>query len=252
MQFATGEWIGIELLDAEGKNDGSVANVRYFTCPDKHGLFVKRLQVKLDKDAPPEVKKSKENEVKPPSKLPSFDEKKALNVAASAPSAPLAAAAPPTISSNVEELTAPPPPVPSVPEIAQSEHDSQSQIQELTRMQEELNRVTNDLHRERVENEILQNQQKQQIDVLRQRLETIETEKVCAHTDSQNELENKIHECNEILLKKDKQIEEFEKRVLDLVAESDRDKENFTREISMLKALLEQQKTSENSDQQQR
>jgi len=49
-QFAAGEWVGIELHEPEGKNDGSVAGVRYFECADKHGLFVKRAQVKLDRD----------------------------------------------------------------------------------------------------------------------------------------------------------------------------------------------------------
>ncbi|UYV78370.1 hypothetical protein LAZ67_16001089 [Cordylochernes scorpioides] len=38
-EFAPGEWAGIELDDASGKNDGSVAGKRYFTCMMKHGLF---------------------------------------------------------------------------------------------------------------------------------------------------------------------------------------------------------------------
>eukprot|EP00124_Ichthyophonus_hoferi_P000404 Ihof_evm14s14 gene=Ihof_evmTU14s14 len=39
-QFKAGEWAGIELEEAEGKNDGSVAGVQYFTCPPAHGLFI--------------------------------------------------------------------------------------------------------------------------------------------------------------------------------------------------------------------
>ena len=35
---------------ADGKNDGSVANVRYFTCAANFGLFVKKAQIKLDKE----------------------------------------------------------------------------------------------------------------------------------------------------------------------------------------------------------
>ncbi|XP_077981487.1 CAP-Gly domain-containing linker protein 3-like [Glandiceps talaboti] len=38
-QFATGQWAGIELDEAEGKNDGSVGGISYFICPPKHGIF---------------------------------------------------------------------------------------------------------------------------------------------------------------------------------------------------------------------
>eukprot|EP00435_Cladocopium_sp_Y103_P000805 s1797_g1.t1 len=48
--FAPGEWIGVELEPAVGKNDGSVMEHRYFTCAPKHGLFVRRAMVK---SAPP-------------------------------------------------------------------------------------------------------------------------------------------------------------------------------------------------------
>mmetsp|Transcript_8034 Transcript_8034/g.20265 ORF Transcript_8034/g.20265 Transcript_8034/m.20265 type:complete len:124 (+) Transcript_8034:120-491(+) len=34
-------WVGVELDTAVGKHDGSVNGVRYFTCPDNCGLFVK-------------------------------------------------------------------------------------------------------------------------------------------------------------------------------------------------------------------
>lgn len=36
-EFAGGHWAGVELDDAEGKNNGSVAGVQYFTCPPRHG-----------------------------------------------------------------------------------------------------------------------------------------------------------------------------------------------------------------------
>uniref|UniRef100_A0AAR2K8I1 CAP-Gly domain-containing protein n=1 Tax=Pygocentrus nattereri TaxID=42514 RepID=A0AAR2K8I1_PYGNA len=36
-EFAGGLWAGVELQQPEGKNDGSVAGVQYFTCPMKHG-----------------------------------------------------------------------------------------------------------------------------------------------------------------------------------------------------------------------
>lgn len=40
-QFAAGKWAGIELENAEGKNNGSVDGVAYFKCKPKHGLFVR-------------------------------------------------------------------------------------------------------------------------------------------------------------------------------------------------------------------
>ncbi len=49
-QFASGEWIGIVLDGPDGKNDGSVGDVTYFACAPLHGLFVKRAQVKVDKE----------------------------------------------------------------------------------------------------------------------------------------------------------------------------------------------------------
>ncbi|XP_065200796.1 CAP-Gly domain-containing linker protein 1-like isoform X3 [Planococcus citri] len=39
-EFGAGLWCGIELDDPLGKNDGSVAGVRYFDCAPKFGLFV--------------------------------------------------------------------------------------------------------------------------------------------------------------------------------------------------------------------
>lgn len=40
--FAQGEWIGVALDDANGKNDGSVKGVKYFDCQPKHGIFCRR------------------------------------------------------------------------------------------------------------------------------------------------------------------------------------------------------------------
>lgn len=40
-KFAKGRWIGVHLDKPEGKNDGSVNGVKYFSCPAGHGIFVK-------------------------------------------------------------------------------------------------------------------------------------------------------------------------------------------------------------------
>jgi dynactin 1 len=44
--FAPGKWVGMELSEPKGKNDGSVAGTRYFTCKLNYGIFVKFSQVK--------------------------------------------------------------------------------------------------------------------------------------------------------------------------------------------------------------
>ncbi|KAF3701490.1 CAP-Gly domain-containing linker protein 3 Cytoplasmic linker protein 170-related 59 kDa protein [Channa argus] len=38
-EFSGGLWAGVELDKPEGKNNGSVAGVQYFTCRIKHGIF---------------------------------------------------------------------------------------------------------------------------------------------------------------------------------------------------------------------
>lgn len=45
--FSAGKWIGIELEESAGKNDGTVQGVRYFTCKMSHGVFVRPSQVKV-------------------------------------------------------------------------------------------------------------------------------------------------------------------------------------------------------------
>ncbi|KAF8273848.1 dynactin [Lactarius quietus] len=51
--FSSGKWVGIELTEPVGKNDGSVKGVSYFPCKMNYGVFVKPSQVKLVEDLPP-------------------------------------------------------------------------------------------------------------------------------------------------------------------------------------------------------
>ena len=44
--FASGIWVGIELSDSLGKNDGSVQGQRYFDCKANFGVFVRESQIK--------------------------------------------------------------------------------------------------------------------------------------------------------------------------------------------------------------
>ena len=51
--FATGDWIGIELEDDSGKNDGSIGGVRYFDCLPGHGVFVRPSVVTIVDESTP-------------------------------------------------------------------------------------------------------------------------------------------------------------------------------------------------------
>ncbi|XP_068429858.1 CAP-Gly domain-containing linker protein 1 isoform X2 [Clinocottus analis] len=52
-QFAPGQWAGVALDEPIGKNDGSVATVRYFQCEDGKGIFTR--PSKLSRTALPEA-----------------------------------------------------------------------------------------------------------------------------------------------------------------------------------------------------
>lgn len=50
--FAAGDWVGIELDESSGKNDGSVQGDRYFDCPMGRGMFVRPAAVTITAPAP--------------------------------------------------------------------------------------------------------------------------------------------------------------------------------------------------------
>ncbi|KAG9313881.1 dynein associated protein-domain-containing protein [Chiua virens] len=45
--FALGKWVGIELFEPKGKNDGSIQGVVYFSCKPLFGVFIRPSQVKI-------------------------------------------------------------------------------------------------------------------------------------------------------------------------------------------------------------
>lgn len=51
--FSTGHWIGIELDDDSGKNDGTVQGQRYFDCPPGRGMFVRPDTLSKTLEQPP-------------------------------------------------------------------------------------------------------------------------------------------------------------------------------------------------------
>ncbi|KAI0019778.1 CAP-Gly domain-containing protein [Xylariomycetidae sp. FL0641] len=50
--FAAGDWVGVELEDESGKNDGSVQGERYFDCFPGRGMFVRPAAVTILQAAP--------------------------------------------------------------------------------------------------------------------------------------------------------------------------------------------------------
>lgn len=46
--FAPGDWAGVVLDDASGKNDGCVSGKRYFQCEPKRGIFSRLTRLTLE------------------------------------------------------------------------------------------------------------------------------------------------------------------------------------------------------------
>jgi dynactin 1 len=66
--FKEGVWIGLELDEPSGKNNGSVAGVTYFNCKPQHGIFLKSgsaIDV-LEETKPPAPKPAARSSMAPP------------------------------------------------------------------------------------------------------------------------------------------------------------------------------------------
>lgn len=81
VKFKPGKWVGIELDHPGGKNNGVVKGVRYFTCPENHGLFAKASMVT------PPVDKKGATAAAPASKLAAAPAAMAKPAAAAKPAA---------------------------------------------------------------------------------------------------------------------------------------------------------------------
>lgn len=55
--FAPGIWVGVELDDGTGKNDGSVQGEKYFDCEPSNGMFVRPAAVTVVAQQPPPPKR---------------------------------------------------------------------------------------------------------------------------------------------------------------------------------------------------
>ncbi|KFQ20703.1 CAP-Gly domain-containing linker protein 1, partial [Merops nubicus] len=111
-QFAPGQWAGIVLDEPIGKNDGSVAGVRYFQCEPLRGIFTR------------------------PSKLTrkvlTEDEANGTQAAhASRATSPTSTSAASVVSSSAAAL--PPSGIPQKSSLAAKEHSTPSQISNLSK-----------------------------------------------------------------------------------------------------------------------
>ncbi|KHJ33785.1 putative cap-gly domain-containing protein [Erysiphe necator] len=95
--FAPGLWVGVELTSADGKNDGSVQNRRYFECEMGKGMFLRSAALTvISQPQPSRPKKNIRKAARPssvsstlgrrPSSVSDFGSAKRLNKSISSPS----------------------------------------------------------------------------------------------------------------------------------------------------------------------
>lgn len=108
-QFAPGQWAGIVLDEAIGKNDGSVAGVRYFQCEALRGIFTRPSKLSRTEGeangtltAPPSRAASPTPSVgSVASQTPATKSTAAKKASAATPATPATPAAPSTPASNL-------------------------------------------------------------------------------------------------------------------------------------------------------
>eukprot|EP01137_Pigoraptor_chileana_P007490 Opistho-2@53172 len=107
--FAAGKWIGVELFDADGKNNGTVAGKKYFSCLENYGVFVRQSQLNvLEDDEDGNARRLAESLSRMPSDVSSSAEPDAEGDGPSAPSsAPASAAAAPEPKPSPKAVKAP-------------------------------------------------------------------------------------------------------------------------------------------------
>ncbi|CAE6420329.1 unnamed protein product [Rhizoctonia solani] len=86
--FAPGKWVGVELATANGKNDGSVKDVAYFSCPPNHGVFVRPSQVKIVSVPGQSSRPSSRNATRPPPSTPARQSSRSVPTRAGSPGQP--------------------------------------------------------------------------------------------------------------------------------------------------------------------
>ncbi|XP_054469435.1 CAP-Gly domain-containing linker protein 4-like [Anoplopoma fimbria] len=68
-EFSAGLWAGVELDKPEGKNDGSVAGVQYFTCRIKHGIFAPLSKISKPLERPKSSTRKTSTPIRPPRRI---------------------------------------------------------------------------------------------------------------------------------------------------------------------------------------
>ncbi|XP_070776492.1 CAP-Gly domain-containing linker protein 4 isoform X4 [Enoplosus armatus] len=68
-EFSGGLWAGVQLDKPEGKNDGSVAGVQYFTCRMKHGIFAPLSKISKPLERPKTSTTKTSTPVRPPRRI---------------------------------------------------------------------------------------------------------------------------------------------------------------------------------------
>lgn len=119
-QFAPGQWAGIVLDEPIGKNDGSVAGVRYFQCEALRGIFTRPSKLSLTEG------EANGNQTAPPSRAAS----PTPSVGTGASQAAKSALPSTTAAAKKTSSTAPAPPATPPSNLARTNSESVSNLSE--------------------------------------------------------------------------------------------------------------------------